>query len=96
MDELSVNIIKKIVNGGELGIVNKDTVRVVLWGTKESANAIAKEHGLNIKEVEEVALKTIVDDNALNVVFNKDVLLEVLDTTEEDLHLTGLEVTWEK
>ena len=90
------NLIKKIVNGGELGIVNKDTVRVVLWGTKESANAIAKEHGLNIKEIKEVALKTVVDDNALNVVFNKDVLLEVLDTTEEDLHLTGLEVTWEK
>jgi len=89
------DLIKRIVNAGELGIVNKDTVRVVLWGTKESANAIAKEHGLNLKEVGEVALKTIVDDNALNVVFNKDVLLEVLDTTEEDLHLTGLEVTWE-
>ena len=89
------DLIKRIVNAGELAVVNENTIRVILWGTKESANGIAKEHGLNIKEVGEVALKTIVDDNALNVVFNKDVLLEVLDTTEEDLHLTGLEVTWE-
>jgi hypothetical protein len=96
MDDLSVNIIEKIVNAGELGIVNKDTVRVVLWGTKESANAIAKEHNLNLKEVERVAVKTVVDDNALNVVLDKSVLLGVLDTTEEDLqNVTGLEVTWE-
>ena len=94
-NELSVNIIEKIVNASELAVVNENTIRVILWGTKESANAIAKEHGLNIKEVERVAVKTVVDDNALNVVLDKSVLLEVLDTTEEDLHLTGLEVTWE-
>jgi len=90
------DLIKKIVNAGELAVVNENTIRVLLWGTKESANAIAKEHGLNWKEVERVALKTVVDDNALNVVLDKSVLLEVLDTNEEDLqNVTGLEVTWE-
>ena len=95
-NELSVNIIEKIVNASELAVVNENTIRVILWGTKESANAIAKEHGLNLKEVNKVALKTVVDDNALNVVLDKSVLLGVLDTTEEDLqNVTGLEVTWE-
>ena len=90
------DLIKKIVNAGELAVVNENTIRVLLWGTKESANAIAKEHGLNWKEVERVALKTVVDDNALNVVLDKSVLLKVLDTNEEDLqNVTGLEVTWE-
>src|SRR6056300_788288 len=90
------DLIKKIVNAGELAVVNENTIRVLLWGTKESANAIAKEHGLNWKEVERVALKTVVDDNALNIVLDKSVLLEVLDTNEEDLqNVTGLEVTWE-
>ena len=90
------DLIKKIVNAGELAVVNENTIRVLLWGTKESANAIAKEHGLNWKEVNKVALKTVVDDNALNVVLDKNVLLKVLDTNEEDLqNVTGLEVTWE-
>ena len=90
------DLIKKIVNAGELAVVNENTIRVLLWGTKESANAIAKEHGLNWKEVERVAVKTVVDDNALNVVLDKSVLLKVLDTNEEDLqNVTGLEVTWE-
>ena len=93
------DLIKKIVNAGELAVVNNDTVRVVLYGDDEkpnrSANAIAKEHNLSLKEVEKIALKTVVDDNALNVVLDKSVLLGVLDTTEEDLYLTGLEVSWE-
>ena len=97
MDDLiKKEIVRSIVNAGELAVVNENTIRVLLWGTKESANAIAKEHGLNWKEVERVALKTVVDDNALNVVLDKSVLLEVLDTNEEDLqNVTGLEVTWE-
>lgn len=89
------DLIKKIVNAGELAVVNENTVRVILWGEQESANAIAKEHSLNLKEVKKIALKTVADDNALNIVLDKSVLLEVLDTNEEDLHLTGLEVTWE-
>lgn len=74
-------LVEKILDNAECIFEEGNTVRAVLWSdddVNESETAIAKDNGLDIKQIrvlkqDETVTKIFVDDMALHIVLNQDV-----------------------
>ena len=74
-------LVEQILDNAECIFEENNTVRAVLWSddnVNESETAIAKDNGLDIKQIrvlkkDETVTKIFVDDMALHIVLNQDV-----------------------
>lgn len=74
-------LVEQILDNAECIFEEGNTVRAVLWSddnVNESETAIAKDNGLDIKQIrvlkkDETVTKIFVDDMALHIVLNQDV-----------------------
>ena len=74
-------LVEQILDNAECIFEEGNTVRAVLWSddnVNESETAIAKDNGLDIKQIrvlkkDETVTKIFIDDMALHIVLNQDV-----------------------